>query len=70
MTVTRQFMAKVRSSQIKIKASEFPAFLYADASNFDPKKPHRGLLKGPLLVKVSGISSYLLSLFLADDCNS
>jgi hypothetical protein len=48
----RMFMAKVRSSQIKIRASEFPSFLYADASKYDPNKPHRGLLKGPLLVRV------------------
>ena len=57
MVLTRTFMANVRSSQIKIKASEFPAFLYADASKFDPKKPHRGLLKGLLLVRVSDVAS-------------
>lgn len=51
----RMFMAKVRSSQIKIRASEFPSFLYADASKYDPKKPYRGLLRGPLLVRVGGL---------------
>ena len=57
LTTGRTFMAKIRSSQIKIKASEFPAFLYADGSKIDPKKPHRGLLKGSLLVRVSDITS-------------
>lgn len=45
-------MAKARSSQIKIRATEFPSFLYADASKFDADKPHRGLLRGPVLVRV------------------
>lgn len=46
-------MSKARSSQIKIRATEFPSFLYADASKFDKDKPHRGLLRGPILVRVS-----------------
>jgi hypothetical protein len=46
-------MSKARSSQIKIRATEFPSFLYADASKFDQNRPHRGLLKGPILVRVS-----------------
>jgi len=46
-------MSRARSSQIKIRATEFPSFLYADASKFDKDRPHRGLLKGPILVRVS-----------------
>jgi hypothetical protein len=55
-------MSKARSSQIKICATEFPSFLYADASKFDKDKPHRGLLRGPILVRVSFWSFYQLLL--------
>jgi hypothetical protein len=57
-------MSKARSSQIKIRATEFPSFLYANASKFDKDKPHRGLLKGPVLVRVSfwSFSLFLLPL--------
>jgi hypothetical protein len=55
-------MSKARSSQIKIRATEFPTFLYADASKFDKDKPHRGLLRGPILVRVNFWSFYQLLL--------
>jgi hypothetical protein len=55
-------MSKARSSQIKIRATEFPSFLYADASKFDKDKPHRGLLRGPILVRVRFWSFYQLLL--------
>jgi hypothetical protein len=53
-------MSKARSSQIKIRATEFPSFLYADASKFDQNRPHRGLLKGPILVRVSFSDTLIL----------
>ena len=55
-------MSKARSSQIKICATEFPSFLYADASKFDKDKPHQGLLKGSILVRVYLWSFYQLLL--------
>jgi hypothetical protein len=57
-------MSKARSSQIKIRATEFPSFLYADASKFDKDKPYRGLLRGPILVRVRfwSFSMFLLPL--------
>jgi hypothetical protein len=48
-------------TRLKLNSSKFPAFLYADASKYDPKKPHRGLLKGPLLVRVSDVANTCVS---------
>ena len=50
--ITSNIMAKIRNLEIKIHASEFPSFLYADAAKFNPTKPYRGLLRSLLLIRV------------------
>ena len=47
------FMQSVRSSKTKIKATEFPSFLYPADAVYDCDKPLIGLLRGELLVRVS-----------------
>ena len=60
----RAFMSKAQSSQIKIRATEFPSFLYVDASKFDKNKPYNGLLRGPILIHITfwSLSQFLLPL--------
>jgi len=52
LLINSNIMAKIWNLEIKIYASEFPSFLYADAAKFNPKKPYRGLLRSLLLVRV------------------
>jgi hypothetical protein len=54
-------MQSVRSSTIKIKATEFPSFLYPVDADYNPNKPLIGLLRGPLLVRVSVLIRIYLS---------
>jgi len=46
-------MQSVCSSNIKIKATKFPSFLYPPNADYNPNKPLIGLLRSPLLVWVS-----------------
>ena len=41
--IISNIMAKIWNLEIKIHASKFPSFLYANAAKFNPKKPYCGL---------------------------
>jgi hypothetical protein len=58
-SLSRKFMQGVRGSTIKIKATEFPFFLYPADAAYNPHKPLIGLLRGPLLVRVSELFSHI-----------
>jgi hypothetical protein len=46
-------MLNVRNSTTKIRATEFPSFLYPSDTNYNPEKPLAGLFHGPLLIRAS-----------------
>ena len=46
-------MQKVQNGEIKIKAKEFPSFLYPEGTEYIIGNEFDGLLRGPLLVRVS-----------------
>ena len=46
-------MLNVRNSTTKIRATEFPSFLYPSDTNYNPEKPLAGLFRGPLLIWAS-----------------
>ena len=45
-------MDGVRDGNIKIKSSEFPAFIYSSAMRYDPQNRSRGLLRGDAILRV------------------
>jgi hypothetical protein len=47
-----RFCQAVQSGSIAIKATDYPSFLYPE-HGFDPEDIEQGLMRGPLLVKVS-----------------
>jgi hypothetical protein len=51
----RKLLLSIRSSKVKIRASEFPSFLHPENTRFDQSKPLVGLFRGPLLVRVGFI---------------
>ena len=46
-------MLNVRNSTTKIRATEFPSFLYPSDTNYNPEKPLAGLFRGLLLIRAS-----------------
>jgi hypothetical protein len=45
-------MTKVNDGTIRIRAAEWPAFLYDQKTEYDPENEEKGLLKGYVLVRV------------------
>ncbi|KDR80176.1 hypothetical protein GALMADRAFT_62262 [Galerina marginata CBS 339.88] len=45
-------MQSVQNGEIKIKAKEFPSFLYPEGTEYIVGKEFDGLMRGPLLVRV------------------
>lgn len=54
------FMQNVQNGEIKIKAKEFPSFLYPEGTEYIIGNEFDGLLRGPLLVRVTGLVSLWL----------
>ena len=46
-------MARVSDGSVRIRASEWPSFLYDHNTAFDPEDEEKGLLKGYVLLRVS-----------------
>ena len=46
-------MAEANDGTVRIRASEWPSFLYDDDATFDPEDEEVGLFKGYLLLQVS-----------------
>ena len=45
-------MEKVNNGTIRIRASEWPSFLYDNSVEYDPNNEEDGLFKGYLLLRV------------------
>jgi len=48
----REFMQKVHTNEIKIKARDWPTFLYDLNVQYDPRNKDVGLLCGPVFLRV------------------
>ena len=59
-------MSKALDGTIRIRASEWPSFLYASTTSYDPDNEEEGLLRGYLLLRVRFLTFlwHLLSLHL------
>lgn len=45
-------MPKLQDGRIPVCSTDFPSFLYAHDTEYDPEDIQEGLCRGPLLVKV------------------
>lgn len=54
LITTNRFRKKLLRNTIKVYAGDYPALLYSP-DGFDPDDPESGLLRNPILVRVSVI---------------
>jgi hypothetical protein len=54
LIATNRFRKKLLRNTIKVYAGDYPALLYS-SDGFDPDDPESGLLRNPILVRVSAI---------------
>jgi hypothetical protein len=54
LIATNRFRKKLLRNTIKVYAGDYPTLLYS-SDGFDPDDPESGLLRNPILVRVSAI---------------